>query len=486
MRNFPITLISMTPVPGADCLVKKGFACVCMSTEKEPGSGDWYEKTMETELKLTMNGDIRLEKKENITGSILEVEPGKAYQSILGIGTSLEESTVFNLARMPAPARREVLKALFDPDQGIGLNIIRICFGTSDFTGLPWYSYDDMPEGQADPELRRFSIKKDFDHNIIPVIKEALAFNPKIKIFASPWSPPGWMKTTGKMSGGKLKPEYYETAARYYAMAVKAYEETGIPVYAFTLQNEPEVDTGNYPSCAYTWEEERDLLKAVKKEFTVGGLKTKIWILDHNFDMGLRYAGEILKDGEAGQLTDGIAFHDYNGEPSVMSELHALYPDKDIFFSERSTWGTAGAARVAEYFRNWSRSYTSWVTMLDSDRKPNNGPFPPGPTLVIQDSKNHEKYWFIPEFYILGQFSKFIQPDAKRIDSKAIALSGITAVAFLNPDNSIVCVAVNSDEQEKRFTVQCQDIQFRINLPGQTVATFKWQASLPIIPVDEG
>lgn len=142
------------------------------------------------------------------------------------------------------------------------------------------------------------------------------------------------------------------------------------------------MNTDSYPSCEFSWEEQRDFVKAVKAEFERNNIKTKIWILVHNFDMAMNYAGEILKDREAYQATDGIAFHDYEGEPEAMTELHNAYPEKDILLTERSVWGTKGTDRIIRYFRNWACTYNSWVTILDGNRKPNSGFHIPDPTTL--------------------------------------------------------------------------------------------------------
>src|SRR5262249_48955285 len=148
---------------------------------------------------------------------------------------------------------------------GINLNLMRICIGTSDFTGDPWYSYDDIPAGRTDPELSHFSIAKDRSY-ILPILKQAIKINPNLQLFASPWSPPGWMKTTGNMIGGGLLPKWYSAYAHYFVKFIKAYEAEGTPIYAVTVQNEPGVDREHqpkmrYPSCKWTAEEERDFIK---------------------------------------------------------------------------------------------------------------------------------------------------------------------------------------------------------------------------------
>ena len=137
-----------------------------------------------------------------VTAPTVRVDPSRRFQSILGMGSSFEEASVYHLMRMRPEVRHRVLRDLVHPEDGVGWNLMRICFGTSDFTSVPWYSYDDMPPGQTDPDLKQFSIQRDIDLHILDVIREAMALNPELRIFASPWSPPGWIKSNGSMCGG--------------------------------------------------------------------------------------------------------------------------------------------------------------------------------------------------------------------------------------------------------------------------------------------
>ena len=472
-----IGAMSCFPVLGAKKAPEK--VEVWFSSQEQPGDGAWYKAPMPIRYALARQPDLALKAKSKARITSLYIDPSTRYQKVLGLGTSLEEASVFNLSRMSPGARTEALKALVDPDRGAGMNLMRICLGSSDYTGRAWYSYDDMPAGQTDPELAHFSIQKDIDYHLLDVIKEVLKLNPEIKIFASPWSPPGWMKDSGSMCGGRLKPEYYAVAARYFALAIQAYEKQGIPIHAFTLQNEPHVDTKNYPSAHYTWDQQRDFLKAVKQEFAARNLKAKLWILDHNFDMALDYGGKILADPEAYAATDGVAFHEYEGNIYNMSTLHGLYPAKDMLFTERAIWGVQGMNAILKIFRNWSCSYNWWVTMLDQNAKPNNGPFASGPTLLIQDTANPDHTWFIPEYYLFGQFTKFIRPGARRIFSQYGSVDTVTNVSFLNPDGSIVAVVVNQTPQAQpfRFVLPGRggERELSSSVPATSVATYRWK-----------
>lgn len=403
------------------------------------------------------------------------VNPAITYQSITGFGTSLEESSVYNFCQMPEASRDEVLHQLFDPVEGVGWNMLRICFGSSDFTGKPYYSYDDVAPGETDVELEQFSIQKDIDYRIVEYIKRIKKINPEVLVFASPWSPPAWMKDSGTMCGGSLLPEHYPVAARYYRMAIQAYEELGIQIHAFTVQNEPLMDNGTYPSCRFTWQELSGLVKELKKEFSAHGIKTKLWPVDHNFNMAMSYGARMIEDPEVCAAVDGFSFHDYLDEPTEMTTLHHHHPDKPIYLTERSVWGTGGMDRIIQYLRNWAKCYVAWVTCLDNERKPNSGCHGANATFVVRDVEKEKGYYYIPEVYLLGQLSAFIQRGAKRVECNYGSRGFVTAAAFLNPDGNLVLVAVNQDGWDKRIEIQCGDEQIAPRIPAHTVATFRWK-----------
>jgi glucosylceramidase len=180
----------------------------------------WFSSEGGKRYTLTPQPDLPLIAPQASQLPTIHVDPGVRYQPILGIGCSFEEATIYNLQRMPDGER--VLRSLVDPVDGIGSNLMRICFGSSDFTARPYYSHDDVPPGETDPDLQHFAIAKDVEYGIVDLVRRAMAINPELRIFASPWSPPAWMKSGGTMCGGRLLREYYPVAARYYRMAVEA------------------------------------------------------------------------------------------------------------------------------------------------------------------------------------------------------------------------------------------------------------------------
>lgn len=419
---------------------------------------------------------------------VVYVDPSIAYQSILGLGSSLEEASVYHLSRMEPGTRERVLRDLVAPQQGIGWNLFRICFGSSDFTGRPYYSYADLsPTGRSghglspdetDLALEQFSIQKDLDYHILDVLHQVRQINPEVLFFASPWSPPGWMKSGGSMCSGRLLPQYVEAAARYYAMAVQAYGEQGIPLHAITLQNEPLMVHKGYPTCYLDWETHMALLKAVRAEFDRRRLNTQIWIFDHNFNQAMAYPGRILQDPEAYAATDGVAFHSYEGRVEQMGELHDAYPEMDLYFTERSTFGARGVTEILTYFQNWARSYNAWVTCLDDRQQPNAGPHPCSPTFVTVDRNDPDNVRYIAEYYLLGQISRFVQRGALRVESRSGADGprSLTHCAFLNPDGTLALVVVNATRGARRFAIVQDSAQVEALLPDRSVGTYVWAA----------
>ena len=424
---------------------------------------------------------------------VIEVNPKRTYQSILGLGSSLEHTTCYNLFRLGPEKMDEVLERLVDPEKGIGMNLMRICIGTPDFTGEPWYSYDDMPPGETDPKLEHFSIGKDKAY-VIPVLKRALAKNPDLVFYASPWSPPGWMKSTDDMIGGYLLPKYYAAYAEYFARFIEAYAAEGIPIHAVTPQNEPGVNTRNYPtrdwypSCQWSlivdednfWPvayaamgaNERDFIaKHLGPTLKQHGLATRIWCYDHNIN-NLWYPRNIFSDPQAAQYVDGTGFHGYAGTPDALTGFHNEFPDKAIYFTEGSAPGLRGAMRIVSLLRNWCRSYNAWVTMIDYDGNPNNGPFKTKSSCV-QPRRDGSGVDYHFTYYSYGQFMKFIKRGAIRIGSTE-GTQELANVAFLNPAGEIVLVVVNQASAPAKFDVVWEGRMFEASMPAQSVATFCW------------
>ncbi|MEQ9379303.1 MAG: glycoside hydrolase family 30 beta sandwich domain-containing protein [Pirellulales bacterium] len=460
---------------------------------QDPVTVQWWLTTKDLDQKLKQQPALEMTPSANPSSAgtnVIVVDERHRFQTILGLGSSLEPSTCFNLWQLPEEMRAEVLRRLVHPEEGIGINLARICIGTPDFTADAWYSYDDVPAGEQDLELERFSIEQDRRY-ILPVLKQALKVNPDLLFFASPWSPPGWMTSTDDMIGGHLLPEFYDVYARYLVKFIQAYQEEGVPIHAITVQNEPGVDRNGeaprwrYPSCRYRGEQERDLIRDhLGPALVKAGLTTQIWCYDHNFnttatpdgdDPGLDYPRTILSDPDAARYVAGVAFHGYAGKPSGMSAFHDDFPRTPLHFTEGSVFGPRGGLLLIQYLRNWASSYNGWVTMLTTEGKPNNGPFRASRTCVTVDPNTEVAYHY--DYYQYGHFFRFLQRDGVRVESEG-GDDRLSSVAVHNPGGQLALVVVNNDRSSRELSIVHHQRQFSVQLPAQSIATFTWPASI--------
>jgi len=432
---------------------------------------EWWVSSQDMKARLSPQPPLAFAQTTAKADYAIEVDPGQTYQSILGLGSSLEHSTCYNISRLSAAQQAEVLRRLIDPGEGIGMSMMRICIGTPDFTPSPWYSYDDMPAGGADPELKEFSIDKDRQY-VLPILRLAASINPDIVFFASPWSPPGWMKTNGSLCGGRIDPQHFRSFARYMARFIEAYAAEGIRIHAVTLQNEPGYCPDSYPTCCWTAEQQLVCIRDhLGPELQSRGLATKIWCFDHNFN-NVGFPIAVLSDPEAARYVDGTAFHHYEGRPSAMTALHEKFPDKHIYFSEGSVFGVEGIADIIAFLRNWARSYNAWVAIIDHKRQPNRGPHDCSPTCVVLNSEALTLE-YRADYYLYGQVMKFIRPGAVRIDSGPM-LKSLPNVAVQNPDGSIVLVVANPGRSACTLGVTWGDMHLGAEVEARSVATYRW------------
>lgn len=417
----------------------------------------------------------------------ITVDENKTYQQIDGFGASLTDGSAWLIYnKMSKEQRDDLMVKLFDPVRGIGLNFLRQPMGASDLT-LPVsgeYSYDDMPKGQTDPNLSHFSIAHDLAY-IIPLLKQALQINPNLKIMATPWSPPGWMKSTDSMEGGTLNADAYSAYANYFVKFIQAYEAQGIPVYAVTAQNEPLYQPTGYPGMSFPADQESTFIqKYLAPAFAQNHITTKILGYDHNWDQPA-YPTTLLSDAQTNAALAGTAWHCYAGAAELQSQVHDAYPAKDTYETECSggQWeqnnGLPGTANlVITTIRNWSKSVVRWGMALDPNGEPNLGTGAACSQCrgIVTIDQATGKVTFNGDYYGLGQASKFLAPGAVRIDSSA-GSNGVTDVAFKNPDGSKVLFVYNTAADRQRFDVQWGGQWFSSTLPGGAIATFKWNGT---------
>jgi glucosylceramidase len=409
------------------------------------------------------------------------VDDATKYQEIDGFGASLTESSAYLLKRKLGDAQRgEALRMLFDRQKGIGLSMLRQPMGASDFA-LGIYSYDEMPEGEIDPELKKFSIDHD-RADILPVLKEILAINPKIKVIGSPWSAPGWMKTSGAMIQGSLLPSAYGPYANYFVKYVQAYQAEGVPIFAVTMQNEPMHVPHDYPGLGMMAREQTTFLRDhLGPAFQKAAINAKILIFDHNWDL-IDYPINVLTDPGALRFSGGIATHCYGGSSAAQDELHQRFPSKEIWMTECSggDWQKGKILQqqvqlVINVTRHWAKSVILWNLALNQNHEPYLG----GCTtcrgeIVVDEASSPAQVKTTADYTALGHASKFVQPGARRIESNTFGPGSLEDVAFQNPDGSIVLLVLNSGDGSMEFNVGWRGRFARYKLGGGEAVTLVW------------
>jgi glucosylceramidase len=391
------------------------------------------------------------------------VNPKKRFQSVLGIGGAITDASAEVFYKLSKEKQQEFLQAYYSKENGIGYSIIRTNIHSCDFSSD---SYTYVKEG--DSELKSFNIDHDKKYKL-PLIKKAIdEARGKITFYASPWSPPAFMKDTKNMLfGGKLLPEYYQSWANYYAKFIKAYENEGISVWGLTVQNEP-MAKQTWESCIYTAEEERDFIKNyLGPTLKNSGLEDKkIIAWDHNRDLMSQRASTILDDPEANKYVWGIGFHWYEsfggGQPMFenVDRVNEMYPDKNLIFTEGCVerfdnsklqlWsnGERYGNSMINDFNNGVVGWTDWNVLLDEKGGPNHvGNFCFAP---IHGDTNTGNLIYTPSYYYIGHFSKFVEPEAKRISSVA-SKSKLLTTSFINKGGNVVTVVMNQSDEEIKY-----------------------------------
>jgi glucosylceramidase len=414
-------------------------------------------------------------------GAVIEVDPGTRYQEMAGFGAAITDASAWLIQnRLDAPRRASLMRELFGREgNGIGLSFTRLTIGASDFS-TEHYSFDDMPKGETDPALAHFSIEPN-RKAVLPTVKEALAINPQLRVMASPWSAPAWMKTTDSLIQGSLKPEAYAPFAQYLSRYVSAYRAEGVTIFALTLQNEPHFEPGDYPGMRVE--------PAARAAFIKGHLGpvlakqnpgTQIFDWDHNWDHP-ESPRAVLADPDAARYVSGVAWHCYAGDVKVQAEVHDAYPGKDTWFTECSggEW-SKGFANNLQYFtrtlvigttRGWARGVSLWNLALDEHYGPHKGGCGDCRGVVTIDSASGA-VTRNPEYYALAHASRFVRPGARRIASTSG--KGLDTVAFRNPDGAIALLVANPADKPRAFSVRMAGRSFGYTLPAGSVATFTW------------
>ena len=438
-----------------------------------------------TDLRLTLAKNLNFTSSQQPVESEISifVNPTQSFQNFMGIGGAITDASAEVFARLSPEKQEELLTAYYDTKNGIGYSLLRTSIHSSDFASE---SYTYIEEG--DQELKTFSIDHDKTYRI-PMIKRAIhTAGGKLLLYASPWSPPSFMKSNGTMlKGGTLLPEFYQAWANYYAKFVKAYEKEGMPIWGITIQNEP-MATQKWESCLFTADAERNFLKnylgPTMEKQGLGTKKIVVW--DHNRDLMNQRANAIFDDPEASKYAWGMGFHWYEtwagGQPMFdnVRKVYEAYPSKNLLFTEGCVerfdskkyqfWGNAeryGSAMIND-FNNGTVGWTDWNILLDEKGGPNhkdNFCFAP-----IHADMNTGELIYTPSYYYIGHFSKFIRPDAKRI-STASSRSNLLSTTFKNLDGSLVTIVMNSTTDTIKYNLIVDREKTIVEIPAHAIQT---------------
>ena len=405
----------------------------------------------------------------------IHIDTTKHYQEILGFGAAFTDASCYLLSLLDEQERAALLNDLLGPN-GLRLSVGRTCIGASDYSRFA-YTLDESPD--PDPELQKFSIEHDREY-ILPILRDARKVNSDLFLFSSPWTPPGWMKAGDSMLGGSMRKKYLSAYAQYFVKFLQGYSQDGVKIQAVTVQNEVDTDQdGRMPAALWGQEYEVAFVKNhLGPALERASLDTKIWILDHNYNLWGRVMDEF-SDPALSKYVEGVAWHGYVGTPEAMTRVHEAFPAKSNYWTEggpdykRPDYATDWAKwshTFAGILRNWAQCIVGWNLVLDEQGRPNIGPFSCG-GLVTLDSKTHAitrsgQYW------AFSHYSKVVQRGARVIGSEG-TLADIDHVAFENPDGTHVLVLTNQGGGQN---VQCQAGTQALDLtldPG-SITTLRW------------
>lgn len=451
------------------------------SSSENPGNGGgnatgdpvqvWLTKGDQS-VKLQQQNDIFFKTASN-GGQNIEIDASQVFQTVDGFGYTLTGGSVEVINQLSAAKKQELLNDLFS-SSGIGVSYLRISIGASDLNSQV-FSYDDLPAGQTDPTLAQFSLTK--DQALIQMLKDILIINPNMKILATPWSAPVWMKDNGNSIGGSLKPEYYGVYVQYFVKYIKEMQTQGISIHAVTPQNEP-LHPGNNPSMYMTALDQATFVKShLGPAFQAANISTKIIVYDHNCD-NPTYPLSILNDAVANPFVDGSAFHLYAGDISALGNVHDLFPNKNVYFTEQWTSSTGDFSGDLDWhmknviigsMRNWSKTALEWNVANDTSF----GPHTPGGctqckgAITVTGGSSYDKN---VAYYIIAQASKFVPAGSKRIASTQ--LSNLSSVAFITPANKKVLIVQNSGNASQTFNIKFNGNTASATITAKSAATY--------------
>lgn len=446
---------------------------------KSYGTMQWWITKGDRTALLSKQEDLSFINSSNPLFNI-DVDSSIQFQTVDGFGYTLTGGSAQMINSLSASAKTSLLQELFGTQESsIGVSYLRISIGASDLNTSS-FTYDDMPSVQTDLSLTNFSLTPDKSTGtgLIPLLKEILQINPQIKIVASPWTAPVWMKDNGSFIGGSLQAQYYQVYADYFVKYLQQMKTEGINIDAITIQNEPQ-HGGNNPSMVMSATQQLNFIKNnLGPTFKNAALSTKIIIWDHNCD-NPNYPITILNDPAAKAFIDGSAFHLYAGDVSALSEVKNAHPDKNLYFTEQWT-GSNGSFDgdlkwhiknvIIGTMRNWSRIALEWNLANDGSY----GPHTPGGcteckgALTIAGSTITRNV----SYYIIGQISKFVPAGSVRIQSSQTG--SVATVAFLTPQGKKVLIALNEGSSDALFNIKFKGNWVTAYLSPGAAGTYVW------------
>ncbi len=464
---------------------------LCSGCDKNPASGEspHTKPVLSSDVSFWMTSPIRqvLFKEQNVgfkfggqnaQHPVIEVNETQKYQTMDGFGYTLTGGSAIWINKMDQASRTALLKELFATDgTNIGVSYLRLSIGASDLSDKV-FTYNDLPSGQTDPELKKFSI--DYERtDLLPVLKEILAINPAIKILGSPWSAPSWMKDNNDSRGGSLKLEYFDVYAQYFVKYIQEMAKEGITIDAITIQNEP-LHPGNNPSMYMTAADQALFIKkSLGPAFAAANIKTKIILYDHNADR-IDYPISILNDPEAAKYVDGSAFHLYGGSIDALSEVHNKFPEKNLYFTEQWVGAPGNLAGDLAWHtqmltigasRNWCKTVLEWNLAANPLNDPHTDRGGCDQCLGAV-TINGNAVTRNPAYYIIAHAAKFVRPGSVRIESNT---SGeLPNVAFLTPEGKKVLIVLNNGSDTKSFNIKSNGKYVVATLDKGAVGTFVW------------
>jgi glucosylceramidase len=411
----------------------------------------------------------------------IAIDSTKHFQRVHGFGAAMTDASAELLSRLSDDRRRAIMAELFGrSNDGLGLSFTRLTVGASDFSRTH-YSYDDSPGNAPDPQLNHFSIDPAKQY-VLPRVREALAINPDLKVMISPWSAPAWMKTSGSLIQGRLKPEHYQAFADYLARTVQAFAGEGVPVSMLTIQNEPDFEPDSYPGMRVNSPDRAIIIgRFVGPTFARIGLKAQILDYDHNWD-NPEMPWTVLSDPVAHRYVAGVAWHCYEGDVPAQSRVHDVFPDKDTWFTECSggewspkfdeTLGWMTDKLIIGGANNWSRGTLLWNLALDPRHGPHKGGCGDCRGVITIDPATGAITRNV-EYYVLGHASRYVLPGAWRVLTTK-RIEGVEGAAFLNRDGSRVAI-LHRTSGTGPVAIAIDGRRFLAPLPAGAVATLRWR-----------